>query len=169
MLIVMSGLPGTGKSAISKGLSQALGAIHIRIDTIEQTLLDLELVEPDMGPTGYVVGYRIALDNLRLGLTVVADSVNPIAITRDTWCQVGEQAGMQVIEVEVICSDAAEHRRRVETREPEVKGLLLPTWDEVISREYDHWEREHLIIDTAGQSETKSVQQAIELVRGQFT
>ncbi len=37
------------------------------------------------GPEGYIVAYRLAEHNLRLGLAVVADSVNPIEITREAW------------------------------------------------------------------------------------
>jgi predicted kinase len=37
---------------------------------------------PLEGPEGYVVGYQMAPDNLRLGLDVVADSVNPLQVTR---------------------------------------------------------------------------------------
>jgi len=54
--------------------------------------------------------------------------------------------------VEVVCSDAVEHRRRVETRITDVEGLRLPTWPEVISRQYDPWNRERIVVDTAARS-----------------
>ncbi|CAM3662087.1 hypothetical protein [Legionella longbeachae] len=38
-----------------------------------------------IGPEGYLISYAIAKENLALGLTVIADSVNPIAITRQDW------------------------------------------------------------------------------------
>jgi len=83
---------------------------------------------------------------------VVADSVNPLNITRSAWRRVAAAACQRIVEVEVICSDRAEHRRRVETRLADVAGLALPTWDMVRQHEYEPWDRPRLVIDTAGRS-----------------
>ena len=39
MLIVFSGLPGSGKTSLAQGLARALEAHHVRIDSIEEALL----------------------------------------------------------------------------------------------------------------------------------
>ena len=152
LLISMSGLPGTGKSTLALGLAERLHAVWLRIDTIEQAIRDSFVLAGEVGPAGYIVGYGIAEANLRLGHVVVADSVNPIAITRDAWRDVARAAGVRLVEVAVVCSDAVEHRRRVETRVASVAGLVAPTWDEVIGRERDAWERTPVTVDTAGRS-----------------
>ena len=70
MLIVMSGLPGAGKTVISRALAEATGAIHLRIDSIEQALRNHGIqVEGE----GYAVAHAVAADNLALGRTVIAD------------------------------------------------------------------------------------------------
>ncbi len=56
---------------------------------------------------------------------------------------------MPAVEVEVICSDKAEHRRRVETRVTDVQRLLKPTWEEVTDRVYEDWGSRPIVIDTA--------------------
>ena len=38
MLIVFSGLPGVGKTGIARELARTIGAVHLRIDSIEQAL-----------------------------------------------------------------------------------------------------------------------------------
>src|SRR5215472_7650985 len=93
LLIVLSGLPGTGKSTIARTIAGASGATYVRIDTIEQALRSSGAVSGEMGPHGYVVAYAVAEDNLRLGRDVIADSVNPIAVTREAWRQVASRAG----------------------------------------------------------------------------
>jgi hypothetical protein len=54
--------------------------------------------------------------------------------------------------IEVICSDREEHRRRVESRTGDVPGLRLPTWEAAVNREYETWDRPHVVVDTAGQT-----------------
>lgn len=86
MLLIFGGLPGTGKSTIARLLAARLGAVWLRIDSIEQALIRAETVtRHDIGPAGYLAAYAIAADNLRLGNVVIADAVNPIAITRQAW------------------------------------------------------------------------------------
>ncbi|HSV13355.1 MAG TPA: AAA family ATPase [Tepidisphaeraceae bacterium] len=153
-LFIFAGLPGVGKTTLARRLARELHAVYLRIDSIDQAMRDEHLAID--GPAGYVVAYRLAEDNLRLGTPVVADSVNPIRITRRAWREVAVRAGVPFAEIEVICSDAAEHRRRVESRPGDIAGLHLPTWDEVQTRERDAWETSPIIIDTAGQTEIDS-------------
>ncbi len=155
MLYIFGGLPGTGKTTLSMRLAQDLGALHVRIDTIEQALRDSGVrIE---GGEGYVVGYRVAKDNLRLGRDVVVDSVNPWAVTRYEWRETARGQGTTFVEIEVVCSDRSEHRRRVESRSNDIPGLTLPTWNDVLNREYHPWEEDHIVIDTAGQTPRQSV------------
>jgi predicted kinase len=161
MLIAFGGLPGSGKTTVARALARQLAAVHVRIDTIEQALLSSGVLKGDVGPAGYAVGYGIAEDNLRLGRVVVADSVNPVRASRDGWLEVARRAGVRAAEVEVICSDAAEHRRRVESRTGDIEGLKLPTWQAVADRYYENWDRPHIVVDTARLS---AEEQAMALV-----
>jgi predicted kinase len=149
VLLVFAGLPGAGKTTIARTLAQRLGAVYLRVDTIEQSLRSSRVLKKDVGPAGYVVAQRVAEENLRIGRIVVADSVNPLQVTRGAWRAVAERASTDVIEIEVICSDVAEHRRRVEARQSDIEGLEPPKWQAVISREYETWDRPHIVIDTA--------------------
>jgi predicted kinase len=147
-LYIFSGLPGSGKTTLSQGLASRLGAAHLRIDTIEQVLRDLCSLE--VQGEGYRLAYRVASDILRSGVSVAADSCNPIELTRREWEQVAREAGAAYVNIEVICSDPVEHRHRVEHRAPTVPGLRLPTWEEVLHREYHAWTVSRVVLDTAG-------------------
>ena len=162
MLIIFGGLPGTGKTAIARELARQVGAIYVRIDSIEQAIRDSKTVNQPLNDTGYRVAYAIAEDNLRLGRTVISDSVNPIQVTRDAWMAVAHRSQVRPAEVEVICSDPQQHRQRVETRLADISGLRLPTWEEVMSRQYEPWCRKHIVIDTTGRSVAESVEELRE-------
>ena len=149
MLINFSGLSGTGKTTIARELALQIGAVYLRIDSIEQSMRESGAVTVPLNDAGYSVGYAIAEDNLRLGRTVIADSVNPLKVTREAWCDVANRAHVGALEIEVKCSDPSTHRLRVEGRVADISGLRPPTWDEVCSREYQPWDHDHLVLDTA--------------------
>jgi predicted kinase len=167
MLIVFGGLPGTGKTTIARELARQLGAVHLRIDSIEQALRDYRAGRHSLDDAGYRVAYMVAADNLSVGRMVIADSVNPLTVTRDAWVAVAKRTRTRVVEVEVLCSDPDEHRRRIENRVTDIPGLRLPTWQETVSREYHPWDRKHLVVDTARQSVEQSVQMLREAIEAQ--
>ena len=128
--MVFAGLPGSGKSVLSRGVADALGATYLRIDSIESAIVATLMPFKD-NPVGYVIAERVAADQLAGGRDVVADAVNGVAAARDGWVALAARTGATLRFVEVRCSDAAEHRRRVESREPEMPGQGVPTWDQV--------------------------------------
>ncbi len=159
VLYVFSGLPASGKTTLARMLAKRRKAAYVRIDTIEQGLRDLCAL--DVEGEGYGLAYRVATDNLRLGVSVVADSCNPVELTRRDWERVAEDSRAELVNIEVVCSDPTEHRRRVESRTPSIPGLRLPTWREVERREYDPWTGSRVVIDTAGGSAAECVEELI--------
>ena len=157
MLIVFGGLPGTGKSAIAKAIAKERRAVYLRIDAIEQVLRSSGVLAKDVGPSGYMVAYALAEANLGLGLTVVADSVNPLAITRDAWRKIAAIASTEIVEIEIICSDREEHRRRAETRSVDVPGLIAPSWAQILRHDYEPWDRPRIVLDTAHRTVEQSL------------
>ena len=161
MLIVLGGLPATGKTTIARALSRRIRATHLRIDTIEQALRTSGTLRDDIGAAGYIVAYALAEDMLRLGQVVIADSVNPLAVTREAWRTVATRADVPVMEVEIIRSDPADHRHHLETRESDIAGLRLPSWTDVIGRAYEPWDRPHVVVDTSGRTAEQSVTEVV--------
>lgn len=162
MLIVFGGLPGTGKTTLAKAVAKRYAAVYLRIDTIEMAIRNTDVLREDLGPAGYVVAYRVAEENLRLGRVVIADSVNPLQITRESWSLVARNADVPLIEVEVLCSDPIEHRLRIENRMPDLDGLPPLTWESVCARKYEKWSTPHLVIDTARKSVAETEQELLD-------
>ena len=104
MLIILGGLPGSGKTTLARGLAARIGAVHVKVDTIEQAIRNSGI--GDVGPAGYVVAYAVAADNLAAGRVVVADSVNAIEISRKAW-----RAVIHLNLIKCVCSVPPAARR----------------------------------------------------------
>lgn len=162
MLIVFSGLPGTGKTTLARALANHLRAQYLRIDAIEQAIRNAQVLAQGVGSSGYQVALAVAAGNLGEGAVVVVDCVNPVAESRQAWRDLAAQAGTALVEIEVTCSDLAEHRRRVESRRSDVPGLVPPTWQSVLQHEYEAWDVAPFAVDTARVSVDEALRRILQ-------
>nr|WP_229665831.1 AAA family ATPase [Ornithinimicrobium pekingense] len=149
VLVVLSGLPGVGKTSLARAVCPRLGAAHLRVDTVEQGLLRGGLPAGDLGAQGYGAAYAVAADQLDVGLSVVADMVNGVDEARAGWESAAAAGRAAVVRVLVECSDPQEHRRRVEGRTADIPGHRLPDWEQTATRGLAPWPEAHLRLDTA--------------------
>ena len=149
ILVSLSGLPGVGKTTLAKELAALTRAIHLRVDSVEAALKRSVLRINPAEDAGYLAIASIARDNLLLGIDVIADTVNPIEITRKLWANTAASGTAHLLNVEVVCSDSVLHRRRVEARNSDIAGLVVPDWQAASSRTFEPWHGERLIVDTS--------------------
>lgn len=164
MLFIFSGLPASGKSTIAKKLAQKISSVYLRVDTIEQVLRANNPSTKEIGPEGYFVLYELAQENLKLGANVITDSVNDLRLIRNRYRDIAMSLHCPYIEIEVCCSDAQQHQNRVKERITDIPGLISPTWESIINRPYESWDREHLILDTATLSPDQSVEKILSTI-----
>lgn len=160
VLIVLSGLPGVGKTTIARQIVRRWPSVYLRIDVIEQTFRAAG--HQDVGPIGYFLAYELAKSNLALGMNVVADCVNPLGPTRNTWRSIAGNGSFKLLEVEIVCSDPIKHRKRVEGRGADIPDFKLPTWDDVLHHEYENWVTPRLVIDTAMKNPSEGAASILE-------
>ena len=104
-------------------------------------------------PTGlaaYLVARAGANACLRAGADVVIDACNPVEPARQWWRALAAETGHELRVIEVTCSDLREHERRIADRQSDIDGFPMPTWDEVMQREYEPWHDPRLVIDNIG-------------------
>ena len=139
-LVVVAGLPGTGMTTLARPLAESLAAAYLRVDAVE-TALERVTGTP-AGIAGYAVVHEVAASNLLLGLPVVIDAVSPVPESRASWQGLAERAGAALTVLETRLDDAAEHRRRVEARLPDLPEQRVPTWSDVTSLDYAQWDED---------------------------
>jgi len=151
VLVVVSGLPGVGKSSLADTLGRKLGAAVLSVDPIEAAIWRTGVPPSfETGVAAYEVVAVLAEHQLRLGLAVIADSVSSLEVARDMWRRAASRARSAMRVVEVICSDDDVHRQRLAGRDRGIEGFPEPSWDDVLRRrgEWEPWTDEHLVVDS---------------------
>lgn len=152
MLIVFSGLPGTGKSALAEKVARRLGVAWLSVDPIESAIVGAGIRRGfETGLAAYRVVEVVAEAQLASGQSVVVDAVNAVEEAKATWRDLASRRDVRLAIVECRCSDEALHRRRLEARRRELPGIPEPTWEAVRARrlEYTAWDRPLLAVDAA--------------------
>jgi predicted kinase len=136
VLVVMAGLPGSGKSTIGEITAGRIGATLISVDPIEVSILRAG-IDSDQ-PTGlaaYLVAETLAEQVLVSGRSVVVDAVNAVEPARLQWRDLAERCGVKLNVVETVCSDDELHRDRLGKRDVPISGHAV----EQSIEEYDEW------------------------------
>ncbi|HET7702615.1 MAG TPA: AAA family ATPase [Candidatus Limnocylindrales bacterium] len=149
MLIVLSGLPATGKTALATAVAGEIGAALLSVDPIDSALTEAGVHE--MGHPGiaaYAVVGAVAEQNLAIGLSVVVDAVNAVGEAKTFWIELARRTGAPLLAVEAIVSDDEVHRTRLDRR---IRALAIaePSWDAVRLRrdEWVAWPFAPLVVD----------------------
>jgi predicted kinase len=150
-LIVVAGLPGSGKSTVAEALSGALSLPVFSIDPIEAAMWRGGLAKAETGIAAYEVAIALAGEHLRLGHSVIVDAVNPIEAPRAAWRDLAATHRADLRIIECVCSDETVHRMRIEARVRNIAGMPEVTWARVLQRrsEYEPWTDQRLTLDTS--------------------
>lgn len=153
MLVVMSGLPGAGKSALAAAVGRETGMPVLSVDPVEAAMWRAGVGGPDRPevPTGlaaYGVVQALARELLAAGHSLVVDAVNAVEPARAAWRDLALDVGVPIRWVEVVCSDPVLHRRRLAARGERYAGFREPTWAEVGTRETEPWQDARLVVDS---------------------
>lgn len=138
-LIILAGLPGTGKSTLARLLSKELSLVYLRVDCIEAPFI---AHNPNAGSEGegYQALINIAVENLKLGHAVIIDTVNPLHLSRAMFMDLSEEIKAETFQFELKMKDMSLHKKRVEERKSDITNLRVPTWQDVLNREYEEWD-----------------------------
>src|ERR1700733_4038633 len=122
-LVVVSGLPGSGKSAIAEGLARSISIPVFSIDPVEAAMWRAGVPHETTGIAAYEVVGTLAAETLKLGQSAIVDAVSPIEAPRAMWRHIAQQHGAAMIVIECICSSEAAHRQRIEARVRDIRGM----------------------------------------------
>lgn len=163
MLIIVCGLPGSGKSSLSIELSKLFSAVHLNSDVIRKTLFPKPEYTKEEKERVYLEMAREAQNLLNSGKNVVLDATFFQKRFRDMMRELVEKCGGEIY---IIWCVLGEHK---------IKGRLLQRKSTVsdadykvyikLKEEFEPVQGEHLKIDSSLPME-EMVRKAKEFIEG---
>jgi predicted kinase len=164
-LIIISGLPGSGKSTIAKSLAAKLSVPLFSVDPIEAAIIKSGLKRSfETGLAAYLVAEALAGEQLKCRLSVIIDAVSPVQEARDMWHNLVRTHHATLIIIECVL-EREMHKKRIESRIRNMYGIPEVSWQDVEDRRktYLPWKEERLVLDTATTHEN-NVEKALEYI-----
>ncbi len=153
VLVVISGLPGTGKSFLAQKITERLPCVIVESDMIRKALF----AEPTYsGPESvwvHRVAHWIIARLLATGHRVIYDATNLVEWQRQKVYQIAEQNGAKLVIVQTVAPEEIVRERLDRRRQfPHPGDLSEASWDvyERLKRRTDPIRRPHLVVDTRG-------------------
>ena len=166
-LIVFSGLPGAGKSAVAESIAAGLGIPMFAKDWLEAPLLSSGLVSRDqLGSMGYELLTTLARQQLLMGQSAILDSVASTTRIRNSWCELAREHDAEWLVIECICSDEAVHRERLAQRRRAIPDWPELEWADVarVRGYFEPWFEDRLVLDSV-EPISANVERAIAYVQ----
>ena len=106
VLLVLSGLPGTGKSTLARLLAERLPACVVASDALRRILFTHPTYTGEESRLLFDLSHRLCAELLRGGRNVVFDATNLKEGHRDELYQIASAARSRLLLVRLIASDA---------------------------------------------------------------
>ncbi len=149
MIILIAGLPASGKSTIATTLAKKFKATVLRTDLIRKQLFDNPTYSNEEKLLVYKVTFLIAEYLAKAGVTVILDGTFYKRDLRQKVYEVGRNTGTKVFMIECSAPETV-IRERMERRK--LRSSLSDADFEVykkIEKEFEPIRRAHIVLDTS--------------------
>ena len=133
-ILVITGLPGTGKSTLAESIAKVVGAPAFSVDWILGAIAPSGVLDGVERPVVRGVYERLLgsllARQLMLGQSAVLDCIATDQLIEE-WSALARQYRARLVTVECVCSDETVHRSRIEGRTRNIPGWHEIDWNHV--------------------------------------
>ncbi|GAB4496748.1 MAG: hypothetical protein OHK0019_29060 [Saprospiraceae bacterium] len=158
MLILISGLPGSGKTTLAKAYAAATGAAHFNSDLLRRDLGLMGQYRPEDKKKVYDTLLERARTALRAGREVVVDSTFYKEAVREPFRQLAAECAAPLLWVEVKAQERT-IRQRLQSPRPDSEADFAVF--EKIKNEYEPIAEPHLVL----WSDEKTLEEMLAIMR----
>lgn len=154
-LVLVVGLPGSGKSHFTSGLSRSVPAVVVRTDEVRKILFSRPAYTARESGVVYRTSHYLIEEYLKQGKNVIFDGTNLSESGRKAVYGIAERTGARLLVVHVIAPEPL-IRDRLERREVQGDTALSEASWPVYLRMKERFEairREHWTVDTSADIE----------------
>ncbi len=153
-LVVVAGLPGTGKSQFCRELKLRSGAAILESDAIRKLLFEERAYSWFESRRVFSALHAAARKLLNAGISCIVDATNVTVAYRQPLYDIAEERGAKLIIVEVMAPEEVVLARLSDPeRAPERLSEADVMVYEKMRRAWEEIGREHLVVDTSKPSE----------------
>jgi predicted kinase len=163
-IIIIGGIPGTGKTTLAELLSNELGVSLFNKDKLEAAIIRRGLAKKNtLNGVGYELLAELAEGEINQGRSVILDCIASATRVQEFWSNITSQ---DIKYIECICSSISLHKERIENRELNIQGWYEITWSDIqsIKETYQPFSENRLILDSV-ESLSMNLKKAIDYVR----
>lgn len=127
VLIMMSGLPGSGKSYLSQRLVQQLPAIIVESDRVRKVLFPQPTYSAQESTTVHRTCQQVMRRLLNKGVRVIFDATNLVAFQREILYNLADRSGARLLIIRTVAPEQV-IRERLEGRKGTAEGASDADW-----------------------------------------
>ncbi len=146
MIIIVCGLPGTGKTAVAKALAERLGATLIRTDVIRKEMLQNITHSSEERLLVYELMFQAAQHRLQSGLNVVLDGTFFSKNLRNEAANIARKYKTGFKIVECVCGEELV-KKRLSLRKNDASDASFPVY-KAEKKTFEPVVGKHITIDT---------------------
>lgn len=158
VLVMLSGLPGTGKSYLAHRLATKMPLVIVEGDRVRKTLFPKPAYTAEESKTVHRTGHHLVAFFLEQGRNVLYDATNLIEFHRELVYRIAEGKGAKLVVVKTVASPEVVEKRLTQNSG---RGSSEANWEVYLelAKNEEPIARPHLVVDT-----TKDADQALAKV-----
>lgn len=161
MLILIAGLPGTGKTTFAKALARSIDAVHLNSDVIRAGLDYQGIYSLEAKKAVYREMLRQTGLHLLAGRSVIVDATFYKQMLRMPFVRLAARYGVRVKWIEMRASERIVEQRMSQRRDFSEADLEVYL---VIRDNFEPLRKGHLVLQTEEMDQTDLIQRAVAFI-----